>query len=354
MKLCLIAAGANIQPKHGNRSQNIDNAMHGSHATDVHEPPKAKKQRTFENSIESLPKYIPKSYNRNIKIRTEYSLNDNDDDNESNNICSSIGKNVSFNTVPNDCEAALTYLAKLFPQMYFNGRLPTIILSTQLHSILERSSISTIEFQLKTLIYMNKIIIFPTFSSQATTIGKTVSRSSNRNSTNTKPSTSSLSSNSCNSYLIVFFDEFVNLKKHHDDKLFHEFVTQILPYERNEKESSKIVPAEEVSSCNNTSSSDLSTHEIIRDVSLVRLISKVNLLKRLKLESENDVRRLVNGGYLGIQEHGLYCLSLPGAGEFIKVWEKGRKVVLGNIRRAKFGEILQQVRFKKFCIIIIK
>jgi len=56
---------------------------------------------------------------------------------------------------------------------------------------------------------------------------------------------------------------------------------------------------------------------------------------------ENEIRQLVNGGYLGIQDGGVYCMSLPGAGEFVKCLEKGRKAVLGAIKRAKFGEILQ-------------
>ena len=256
------------------------------------------------------PVFVPSSYKeaalRKIQTDNEFS-------------CSERPPSfLSPGDIPNDCEAALLYLHKWFPKLLFGGRLPAILLSTQLNSVLQESSISAIDSQLKSLVYANKIIAFPTFSGSIPCSSKFAQRSLS----------------AATNQLIVFYEDFVGLQKHQKDPLFQNFITHVLPYQSTQDlnfvENSLPKP---------------SMSEIIKQVDLLRLISKTKLTKLLNIKDENDLRRLVNAGYLGIHDHGSYCLSLPGAGEFTTTLEKGRKVILASIRKAKFGEILQQVRY---------
>lgn len=133
-------------------------------------------------------------------------------------------------------------------------------------------------------------------------------------------------------YLIVFYSDFVAIKR---DGLFQRFASEVLgEAEKSSGDgSSSILPRFSHAS---------SVLPVRRSTENSKLISKESLLKKWKFE-EDEVRQLVNAGYLGVQDGAYYCISLPSAGEFIKAYEKGKKAVVSAIKKAKFGEILQKV-----------
>lgn len=192
-------------------------------------------------------------------------------------------------SLPCDTESALLLLRAQFPSQVFQGRLPPIIMYSQLGAILDNQFL--IDTQLTKLAKDNKILTFSSFTSS--------------------------------NYLIVFLDDFANLER---EGIFKRFVTQA------------------VAASMDNSRGEGDELRITRSVENSKYFSKESLRKRWKFE-EDEIRKLVNGGYLGIKDSGLYCISLPGAGEFVKCYEKGKKSVLGAIRRAKFGEILQTVSY---------
>jgi hypothetical protein len=112
-----------------------------------------------------------------------------------------------------------------------------------------------------------------------------------------------------NSNFIVFYQDFANIQA---EGIYHRFVTQVLGK-------------------NN-------------QPGMIRWISKEDLMKKWKFR-ESEVRQLVNSGYLAIHEVGLYTLSLPGAGQFVKAYNQGDKSIRSAIKRAKYQEVLQNVSF---------
>lgn len=187
-----------------------------------------------------------------------------------------------FKNLPGDTEAALLNLREAFPVEIFKGRLPPVMLYSQLPSLVHSRAV--IDHELKKLAGENKILTFSLFSGS--------------------------------NYLIVFYSDFVKLKR---KPLFQKFVGEVL--------------GEDVGGA---------ASGLKRSPENSKLISKEALLRKWKFE-EDEIRQLVNSCYLGIHEGGYYCASLPAAGEFIKMYEKGKKAVIHSIKRAKFGEILQKV-----------
>lgn len=190
-------------------------------------------------------------------------------------------------SLPCDTESALLHLRSLFPLEAFKGRLPPILLYSQLSAILSNQSI--IDTQLSKLAKENRILTFSTFTSS--------------------------------NYHIVFLEDFIGIER---EGVFDRFVKTVVSESEEDKEGEEDVMG------------------VKRSLENSKYFSKDGLRRKWKFE-EDEIRQLVNAGYLGIQEGGMYCISLPGAGKFTKMFEKGRKTVLGAIRRAKFGEILQTV-----------
>ncbi|GCB64295.1 hypothetical protein scyTo_0014750 [Scyliorhinus torazame] len=56
---------------------------------------------------------------------------------------------------------------------------------------------------------------------------------------------------------------------------------------------------------------------------------------------DQEITQLVNAGLLTVRDFGCWWLAIPGAGRFVKYFVKGRKAVLGMIRKSKYNEVLQ-------------
>lgn len=216
----------------------------------------------------------------------------------------------AFKNLPSDTEAALLNLRSSFPVGIFEGRLPPVFLYSQLSSLVHSRAV--IDHQLKKLANENKILTFSLFSSS--------------------------------NYLIVFYSDFVALKR---EGLFQRFVNEVLGEgDKSEIEDEKSTAVRAYGSRGgDANAANASSFSVRRSAENSKLIPKEALLKRWKFEVD-EVRQLVNAGYLGVHEGGYYCVSLPAAGEFIKAYEKGKKAVSNAIKRAKFGEILQRVSYR--------
>ncbi|KAK2915808.1 hypothetical protein QQF64_024168 [Cirrhinus molitorella] len=68
--------------------------------------------------------------------------------------------------------------------------------------------------------------------------------------------------------------------------------------------------------------------------------NKEKMLKEL-LFKDSEITQLVKSGVLTVRDAGSWWLSIPNSGKFIKYFIKGRKAVLGMVRKAKYGEILK-------------
>jgi hypothetical protein len=206
---------------------------------------------------------------------------------------------LMLKSLPCDTEAALIHLRSLYSKVLFGARLPPIALYSQLTSIISNQFL--IDTQLSKLAKANKIITFSTFTSS--------------------------------NYLIVFLDDFLSIRR---EGIFDRFVKEVLVSPDDDEETS--------------SDKDVLLNKAVvlkRSVENSRYFTKESLRKRWKFE-EDEIRQLVNAGYLGIQDGGVYCLSLAGAGEFTKAYEKGNKAVINAIKRSKFGEVLQRVSVREF------
>ncbi|CAL8138240.1 unnamed protein product [Orchesella dallaii] len=241
-----------------------------------------KKSKTFAaESKEIIPSIFKKSIRR--KVSTVHILKPEELE--------------TLKNIPCDTEAGLLSLRSSFPVGIFEGRLPPVFLYSQLASLVHSRAV--IDHQLKKLANENKILTFSLFSSS--------------------------------NYLIVFYNDFVALKR---KGFFQRFVTDVLG------EDEKTSPLSDTRT-KTSGPPDSTPTPVRRSIENSKLISKEALLKKWKFK-EDEVRQLVNSGYLGVQEGGDYCVSLPAAGEFIKMYEKGKKAVMNAIKKAKFGEILQK------------
>ncbi|XP_072916215.1 inactive serine/threonine-protein kinase 19-like [Hemitrygon akajei] len=68
--------------------------------------------------------------------------------------------------------------------------------------------------------------------------------------------------------------------------------------------------------------------------------TKDQMLKEFSFRDQ-DITQLVNAGVLTVRDVGSWWLAIPGAGRFVKYFVKGRKTVLGMIRKSKYNEVLQ-------------
>lgn len=55
---------------------------------------------------------------------------------------------------------------------------------------------------------------------------------------------------------------------------------------------------------------------------------------------DEDITKLVKGGLLTVRDVGSWWFSVPGAGQFMKMFQKGRQTTLRMIRSTKYKEIL--------------
>ncbi|XP_050962805.1 serine/threonine-protein kinase 19-like isoform X2 [Labeo rohita] len=68
--------------------------------------------------------------------------------------------------------------------------------------------------------------------------------------------------------------------------------------------------------------------------------NKEKMLKEF-LFTDSEITQLVKSGVLTVRDAGSWWLSIPNSGKFIKYFIKGRKAVLGMVRKSKYGEILK-------------
>lgn len=58
------------------------------------------------------------------------------------------------------------------------------------------------------------------------------------------------------------------------------------------------------------------------------------------LFTDPEITQLVKSGVLTVRDAGSWWLSIPNSGRFTKYFIRGRKAVLGMIRKSKYGEVL--------------
>ncbi|XP_051573439.1 serine/threonine-protein kinase 19-like isoform X4 [Myxocyprinus asiaticus] len=68
--------------------------------------------------------------------------------------------------------------------------------------------------------------------------------------------------------------------------------------------------------------------------------NKEKMLKEF-LFTDSEITQLVKSGVLTVRDAGSWWLSIPNSGKFIKYFIKGRKTVLGMVKKSKYGEILK-------------
>lgn len=187
-----------------------------------------------------------------------------------------LGENLYSNDVPNDTQAAVKYLASLFPRKLFNDVLPTIVLKHQLYSIVKDKTI--VDRQLNELKDRGEIRMFQLgFASD--TFG------------------------------IVFTDDYkvkalAETAGKGSSVAVQKFLDTVL------------------SSC-----SDIS-------------YSKEKMVTEHSFRDQ-EITQLVSTGVLTVRDAGSWWLGVPGIGRFVKYFVKGRKAILGMIRRTKYKEVLQ-------------
>ncbi|XP_052396278.1 serine/threonine-protein kinase 19 isoform X2 [Carassius gibelio] len=59
------------------------------------------------------------------------------------------------------------------------------------------------------------------------------------------------------------------------------------------------------------------------------------------LFTDREITQLVKSGVLTVRDAGSWWLSIPNSGKFIKYFIKGRKAVLGMVKKSRYGEILR-------------
>ncbi|XP_056106520.1 serine/threonine-protein kinase 19-like isoform X3 [Rhinichthys klamathensis goyatoka] len=68
--------------------------------------------------------------------------------------------------------------------------------------------------------------------------------------------------------------------------------------------------------------------------------NKEKMLKEF-LFTDSEITQLVKSGVLTVRDAGSWWLSIPNSGKFIKYFIKGRKAVLGMVKKSKYSEILK-------------
>ncbi|KAA0705220.1 Serine/threonine-protein kinase 19 [Triplophysa tibetana] len=68
--------------------------------------------------------------------------------------------------------------------------------------------------------------------------------------------------------------------------------------------------------------------------------NKDKMLKEF-LFTDSEITQLVKSGVLTVRDAGSWWLSIPNSGKFIKYFIKGRKAVLGMVKKSKYSEILK-------------
>lgn len=91
--------------------------------------------------------------------------------------------------------------------------------------------------------------------------------------------------------------------------------------------------------CGNASKIDHYLKNVMTQIEDISIDKEV-LRERFNL-SEDDIRDLVSAGLLAMRSATSYWFSFPNAGEFMKIYLKGRKAVINTIKKSKFREILQ-------------
>ncbi|CAN9505232.1 unnamed protein product [Ophioblennius macclurei] len=59
------------------------------------------------------------------------------------------------------------------------------------------------------------------------------------------------------------------------------------------------------------------------------------------LFTDSEITQLVKSGVLTVRDAGSWWLSIPNSGKFTKYFVKGRKAVLGMVKKSKYSEVLK-------------
>ncbi|XP_029944559.1 serine/threonine-protein kinase 19 [Salarias fasciatus] len=59
------------------------------------------------------------------------------------------------------------------------------------------------------------------------------------------------------------------------------------------------------------------------------------------LFTDSEITQLVKSGVLTVRDAGSWWLSIPNSGKFTKYFIKGRKAVLGMVKKSKYSEVLK-------------
>ncbi|KAM4530280.1 inactive serine/threonine-protein kinase 19-like [Odontesthes bonariensis] len=68
--------------------------------------------------------------------------------------------------------------------------------------------------------------------------------------------------------------------------------------------------------------------------------SKDKMLREF-LFTDSEITQLVKSGVLTVRDAGSWWLSIPNSGKFTKYFIKGRKAVLGMVKKSKYSEVLK-------------
>lgn len=68
--------------------------------------------------------------------------------------------------------------------------------------------------------------------------------------------------------------------------------------------------------------------------------SKDQMLREF-LFTDSEITQLVKAGVLTVRDAGSWWLSIPNSGKFTKFFLRGRKAVLGMVKKSKYSEVLQ-------------
>ncbi|KAM8724720.1 serine/threonine-protein kinase 19 [Acanthopagrus latus] len=68
--------------------------------------------------------------------------------------------------------------------------------------------------------------------------------------------------------------------------------------------------------------------------------SKDQMLREF-LFTDSEITQLVKAGVLTVRDAGSWWLSIPNSGKFTKYFLRGRKAVLGMVKKSKYSEVLQ-------------
>lgn len=189
-----------------------------------------------------------------------------------------------------DAMSAIEYIRKLFPKDGLGNRFPPIVFKHQLYALLENRT--NVDQQVNALAECGRIKIF---------------HLEHRN----------------EEYMILLTTDFVDYVNR-----YHKITTTKDNSEQ--KTDRKLTHKEQIIS--------RFLIEVVSSISELT-ISEQTLIKGIGFK-DDDITELVDAGLLTLRDAGTWWFSIPGAGQFVKMFKKGRQATMRMIRSTKCKEIL--------------